>query len=60
MLFLVAELLIDGTIYSIKSTCRYLYNWYYSVDEKGDIWVLPPDTALDKNGVVGMGRYVEL
>jgi ubiquinol-cytochrome c reductase iron-sulfur subunit len=30
------------------------------VDEKGDIWVLPPDTALDKNGVVGMGRYVEL
>ena len=37
MLFLVAELLIDGTFYSIKSTCRYLYNWYYSVDEKGDI-----------------------
>ena len=30
------------------------------VDEKGDVWVLPPDTALDKNGVVGMGRYVEL
>ena len=28
------------------------------VDENGDIWVLPPDNALDKNGVVGLGRYV--
>ena len=37
MLFFVAELLIEGTIYSIKSTCKYLYNWYYSVDEKGEI-----------------------
>ena len=28
------------------------------VDENGDIWVLPPDTALESNGFVGLGRYV--
>ena len=28
------------------------------VDENGDIWVLPPDTSLEKNGVIGLGRYV--
>ena len=37
MLFLITELLIDGTVYSIKSTCKYLYNWYYSIDEKREI-----------------------
>ena len=28
------------------------------IDDKGDIWVLPPDTSLDKEGVIGLGRYV--
>ena len=28
------------------------------VDENGDVWVLPPDTSLEKNGVIGLGRYV--
>ena len=28
------------------------------IDDKGDIWVLPPDNSLDENGVIGMGRYV--
>ena len=28
------------------------------IDDKGDIWVLPPDNSLDDDGVIGMGRYV--
>ena len=28
------------------------------IDENGDVWVLPPDTALESNGIVGLGRYV--
>ena len=28
------------------------------IDDKGDIWVLPPDNSLDKEGVIGLGRYV--